>query len=405
MADLTVSNDVDTMMGSGNNGAIRSNIGANDAANLSAGVLADARVQESNVTQHEAAIDALNLVNAPAEAAATADQTDAEIKTAYENNANTNAFTDAEKTNLGNQSGTNTGDESAASTTVSGIVELATIAETDTGTDATRSVTPAGLAGSALQTKVDGIEALADVTDTTNVTAAGAVMDSELTNETAVKAIDQGLATTDSPQFDKIELGNASDTTLTRSAAGVLAVEGVDVISEDTVFYEEIVIPAGAMTPRGTNPAEASSESTTTNDVTIDYFLFDSTTEEGVQFPIPLPDSWDLSTIKAKFEWDGATGASASDAVTWGIAVQSWADNDALDSAFPTATTVADTLHAVGDYHETAATGAVTVSGSPAKGHAIYAEVTRAASGMAEDAKLKSVKIQFGRKISNSTAW
>ena len=34
------------------------------------------------------------------EANATADQTDAEIKTAYENNANTNAFTDAEKTKL-----------------------------------------------------------------------------------------------------------------------------------------------------------------------------------------------------------------------------------------------------------------------------------------------------------------
>jgi hypothetical protein len=37
--------------------------------------------------------------------------TDSEVKTAYENNANTNAFTDAEKTLLGNQSGTNTGDQ------------------------------------------------------------------------------------------------------------------------------------------------------------------------------------------------------------------------------------------------------------------------------------------------------
>ena len=35
------------------------------------------------------------------EASATADQTDAEIKTAYETNADTNAFTDAEKTKLG----------------------------------------------------------------------------------------------------------------------------------------------------------------------------------------------------------------------------------------------------------------------------------------------------------------
>jgi len=48
---------------------------------------------------------------------------------------------------ISNLSGTNTGDEPAASTTVSGIVELATIAETNTGTDATRAVTPDGLGG------------------------------------------------------------------------------------------------------------------------------------------------------------------------------------------------------------------------------------------------------------------
>ena len=56
------------------------------------------------------------------ESGATADQTAAEIKTAYESNANTNAFTDAD------------------------------------------------------ETKLDGIEASADVTDATNVLAAGAVM-------------------------------------------------------------------------------------------------------------------------------------------------------------------------------------------------------------------------------------
>ncbi|MDB0009285.1 hypothetical protein N9E37_04015 [Luminiphilus sp.] len=50
-------------------------------------------------------------------------------------------------------------------------------------------------------TKLDGIEALADVTDATNVTAAGALMDSELTSIASVKALDQGVATTDSPSF------------------------------------------------------------------------------------------------------------------------------------------------------------------------------------------------------------
>jgi hypothetical protein len=70
------------------------------------------------------------------ETGATADQTAAEIKTAYESNSDTNAFTDAE------------------------------------------------------QTKLSGIETNADVTDTANVTAAGALMDSEVTNLAQVKAFD-----------------------------------------------------------------------------------------------------------------------------------------------------------------------------------------------------------------------
>jgi hypothetical protein len=76
--------------------------------------------------------DKLDLI----EANATADQTGAEIKSAYESVADTNAFTDAEKTKLSN------------------------------------------------------IEASADVTDTVNVTAAGALMDSEVTNLAQVKAFD-----------------------------------------------------------------------------------------------------------------------------------------------------------------------------------------------------------------------
>lgn len=84
------------------------------------------------------------------ESGATADQTGAEIKSLYEAELDTNAFTDAEKT------------------------------------------------------KLAGIEALADVTDVTNVTAAGALMDSELTSEASVKAMNQGVATTDSPSFVQV---------------------------------------------------------------------------------------------------------------------------------------------------------------------------------------------------------
>ena len=78
------------------------------------------------------------------EASATADQTDAEIKTAYENNSDTNAFTDAEKS------------------------------------------------------KLTEIEASADVTDATNVDAAGAVMNSDTTTAAMSFVVDEDNMASDS---------------------------------------------------------------------------------------------------------------------------------------------------------------------------------------------------------------
>ena len=75
---------------------------------------------------------------------ATGDQTDAEIKTAYENNSNTNAYTDAEKS------------------------------------------------------KLAAIEASADVTDATNVDAAGAVMNSDNTTAAMSFVIDEDNMSSDS---------------------------------------------------------------------------------------------------------------------------------------------------------------------------------------------------------------
>jgi len=151
------------------------------------------------------------------ESGATGDQTASEIKSAYESNADTNAFTDAEQSKL---SGIEDG--ATADQTKGDIDALGIDAETLDGLNSSqflRSDTSDTMSGdlsitgtvdgrdiSADGSKLDNIEANADVTDTTNVTAAGALMDSELTDETAVKAIDQGLATTDSVEFTGMDL-------------------------------------------------------------------------------------------------------------------------------------------------------------------------------------------------------
>jgi len=98
------------------------------------------------------------------EASATADQTAAEIKTAYESNSDTNAFTDAD------------------------------------------------------HTKLDGIEASADVTDTLNVTAAGALMDSEVTNIAQVKAFSSADYAT-AAQGAKADSATQPATTVAKTSA------------------------------------------------------------------------------------------------------------------------------------------------------------------------------------------
>ena len=161
---------------------------------------------------------------------ATADQTAAQIKTAYESNADTNAFTDADHTKLDGietaadvtdttnvvaslTAGTNvtiaadgtisaTGGTSGIAHVVDdttpelgGNLSLNSHDITGTGNlNFTGSVTLSGTVDgrdvAADGTKLDGIEASADVTDTANVTAAGALMDSEVTNLAQVKAFD-----------------------------------------------------------------------------------------------------------------------------------------------------------------------------------------------------------------------
>ena len=105
------------------------------------------------------------------EASATADQTAAEIRTLVESASDSNVFTDADHTKLNGIEASATADQTAAE--IRTLVEAATDSNVFTDAD---------------HTKLNAIEASADVTDTANVTAAGALMDSEVTNLSQVKA-------------------------------------------------------------------------------------------------------------------------------------------------------------------------------------------------------------------------
>jgi len=69
-----------------------------------------------------------------------------------------------------------------------------------------------------LKNKLDAIEASADVTDAANVTAAGALMDSELTSIANVKALNQSLVSGATPTFTTTNFTDASDKRLMTNA-------------------------------------------------------------------------------------------------------------------------------------------------------------------------------------------
>ncbi len=318
------------------------------------------------------------------EAGATADQTAAEIKTAYESNANTNAFTDTDETKLdGIEAGADVTDTTnvvaslsagtgislsaggeiantapdqtvaltgAGGTSISGTYPSFTITSTsfalpvatdttlggielfsDTDqtvvanavtttaartygiqlnsddqavvnvpwTDTTYTVGDGGLTEinftSADNTKLDGIEASADVTDTANVTAAGALMDSEVTNLAQVKAFD-------STDYATAAQGATADAALPKAGGTVTG----------TVVFEA-AITEDAVTLTGTTTtidlATATNFVHTLTGDTTYTFSNPATTGNATAFTLKVIQDTTARTITwpASVDWAGGT--------------------------------------------------------------------------------------------------
>jgi len=207
-----------------------------DKAELSGAAFTGAITTNSTFDGRDVATDGTKLDGI--ESGATADQTAAQIKTLYESNSDTNAFTDADHSKLdGIEASADVTDttnvSSAGALMDSEVTNLAQVKAFDssdyaTATQGTTADAALPKSGGAMTgaittnstfdgrdvatdgTKLDGIEASADVTDATNVTAAGALMDSELTSIASVKALNQGVATTDSPDFAALNVNGTA---------------------------------------------------------------------------------------------------------------------------------------------------------------------------------------------------
>ena len=178
------------------------------------------------------------------------------------------------------------------------------------------------------------VEDNADVTDATNVQSAGALMDSELTSIADVKALNQSVVTTASPQFAGVNVGHATDTTISRSAAGVIAVESVVIPS---------VSSTNTITNKRNQPRTASSttSSTLTPDLSSANVYYRTTQTATLTIGAPIGTPVIGETIAIYVDSAGAETLTIN------------ATYKAFGAAFPATSTAGKTFMLVAQYNGT----------------------------------------------------
>jgi hypothetical protein len=148
------------------------------------------------------------------------------------------------------------------------------------------------------------------------------------------------------------------------------------------------------MVSNTTNGAATGTTETSTNKVMVRTLDFDTTTQEGAQFCIPMPKSWNEGTVTFQPVW---TAASGSGGVVWELRAVAMSDDDALDAAWGTGQTSTDTLIAANDVHTGPESAAITIAGSPAENDLVFFQIRRnvadASDTLGVDARLIAIRL------------
>ena len=195
------------------------------------------------------------------------------------------------------------------------------------------------------KTKLDGIEAGADVTDTANVTAAGALMDSEVTNLAQVKAFDE-------TDYATAAQGTKADAALPKAGGAMTGA-----ITTNSTFDGRNVSVDGTKL----DGIEASADVTDTANVTAAGALMDSEVDADIK-TLVLPASTTISAF-GRTLIDDAAASNARTTLGLGTAATTAA------SAYATAAqgTLADSATQPADLATVATTGAYSdLTGTPA---------------------------------------
>lgn len=240
----------------------------------------------------------------------------------------------------------------------------------------------------------------ADITNSTTVDAAGAVMNSDYDANTILVATADNTPAPLTVAASRI-VGRKS----TGDIGALTAAETVTILTPSLAGRYGVYIPASSMVPRVTNGADPTSlysAETTTNKVMHGGLGFATGSDEYAQFDIPLLASYNSGTVTAQFYWEHGSTTTNFD-VTWGLQGRAFGDTGTADQAFGTGQTIWDTGGTADTTYISGETPAITLGGTPAPGKLARFQVYRDVDGngtagnddLAIDATLLGVVVYF----------
>jgi hypothetical protein len=196
----------------------------------------------------------------------------------------------------------------------------------------------------------------------------------------------------------QFKVGNGSTAWNSLGYGGLTGSQGAQGNPAGLVGKQTIFIPASAMTASVSNGAAYGFFETANNRINVMTLDFDATSQEFAQFQIAMPKSWNEGAVTFDANWfHGNT--STNFGVVWSLAGVALSDTNAMDTAFGTAVTVADTGGTGNTIYDTAESANCTIGNTPAENDFVIFQVARAPADandtMAIDARLLGIRLFY----------
>jgi len=187
---------------------------------------------------------------------------------------------------------------------------------------------------------------------------------------------------------------NPKGTGVLKSASAAIKIAGT----------ETMWVPASAMYAATTNGAADAQVETTALRPDMKVFDFADGADDFVQFSVAMPKSWNLGVVTYQVFWTPSTTNTGN--CIFGLQGVACGDSDTIDVAYGTAVNVTDAgIGTIEDQQVSAASGDVTIAGSPADDQQTYFQFFRDANAGGDTytgvARVLGVKIFYTTDAAN----